>query len=61
MKICFFLHRNFARFGHALAINLKEKYIIENFSAYAHLRLAKEILENQNDIKLNVWPLFSYE
>ena len=47
----FFSHRNFARFGHALAVNLKEKYGIENFSAYAHLRLAKEILDKQNDIK----------
>ncbi|KKR81648.1 MAG: hypothetical protein UU28_C0023G0002 [Parcubacteria group bacterium GW2011_GWD2_40_9] len=51
MKILFFLHRNFARFGHALAVNLKEKHLVENFSAYAHLRLAKEILESQNDIK----------
>ena len=51
MKILFFLHRNFARFGHALAVNLKEKHLVENFSAYAQLRLAKEILESQNDIK----------
>lgn len=50
MKICFFLHRNFARFGHALAVNIKQYGPME-FSAYTNLRLAKEILENQNDIK----------
>jgi len=50
MKILFFLQRNFARFGHALAVNLKKEGF-NKFSAYAQLRLAKEILENQNDIK----------
>ena len=50
MKICFFLHRNFARFGHALAVNMKQYGSVE-FSSYTNLRLAKEILENQSEIK----------
>lgn len=50
MKICFFLHRNFARFGHALAVNIKQYGSME-FSAYTNLRLAKDILESQSEIK----------
>lgn len=50
MKGCFLLQRRFAVIGHAIALNLKQKYGIENFCGYVHSRSSYEYLKNQSDI-----------
>jgi len=50
MKICFLLQRRFANIGHELAINLKNKYGIQEFCAYVSQRSSFNFLKNQKDI-----------
>src|SRR3989338_6926225 len=50
MKGCFILQRRFAYIGHNLAIFLKEKYGVNEFCAYVHLRSSYDFLMKQRDI-----------
>lgn len=51
MKICFLLQRRFAYIGHELAVNLKNKYGVNEFCAYVSQRSSFNFLKKQNDIK----------
>lgn len=50
MKICFFLHRQFAHIGHNLARLLKEEYGVQEFCGYVQLRSSYDFLTAQKDI-----------
>lgn len=50
MKICFFLHRQFAYIGHAMALLLKESYGVNDFCGYVYLRSSYQFLMSQKDI-----------
>ncbi len=50
MKICFFLHRQFAYIGHNLARLLKEEYGVQEFCGYVQLRSSYDFLISQKDI-----------
>ena len=50
MKICFFLHRQFAHIGHNLARLLSEKYGVKEFCGYVQLRSSYDFLTSQKDI-----------
>ena len=50
MKICFLLQRNFAYIGHFLAMNLKERYGIEDFCAYVQTQKSYDYITSQKDI-----------
>ncbi len=50
-KFCFFLQRSYAYTGHALAVWLKEKYGVTEFSAYTGVRRMHEYLLSQKDIR----------
>jgi len=51
MKVCFFLQRRFAYFGHAMAKLLKDKYGVNEFCGYVSLRPGYDFLNSQKDIK----------
>lgn len=51
MKIGFHLQRSFARVGHAMAIQFKKKYSINEFCALVSTRLSYNFLKNQKDIE----------
>jgi len=53
MKICWFLQRSFVRIGHAININLKEKYESTDFCAFAQTTYAKNFINNQKKINYN--------
>mgnify|MGYP001577700342 FL=1 len=50
LNICLFLQRSFVRFGHALAINIKNKNENTKFSAYTHLKGSYDFIKNQTEI-----------
>src|SRR3989338_3014275 len=50
MKICLFLHRQFAYMGHNLARLLSEKYGVKEFCGYVQLRSSYDFLTSQKDI-----------
>ncbi len=50
MKICFQLQRQFAYTGHAMAVNLKERYGIKDFCAYVELTPSLHFLKTQTEI-----------
>ncbi|MEK7170553.1 MAG: hypothetical protein AAB767_04665 [Patescibacteria group bacterium] len=50
MKICFQLQRQFAYTGHAMAVNLKERYGVKDFCAYVELTPSLTYLQKQTDI-----------
>lgn len=50
MKICFFLHRQFAHIGHNLAKLLSEEYGVQEFCGYVQLRSSYDFLVSQKDI-----------
>jgi len=50
MKICFFLHRQFAHIGHNLAKLLSEEYGVREFCGYVQLRSSYDFLTSQKDI-----------
>lgn len=53
MKGCLLLQRNFAYIGHAIALNLKEKYGIEDFCGYVYMRSSYDFLKSQKNICYN--------
>jgi len=51
MKGCLLLQRRFAYIGHYIALELKQKYGIENFCGYVYLRTSLNFLKLQTDIR----------
>lgn len=51
MKGCLLLQRRFAQIGHPMAVQLKEKYGIDEFCSYVYQRPSYEYLKNQDDIE----------
>lgn len=51
MKACIVLQNQYSKLGHAIALQLKEKYNITEFSGYIFSQWAKELVQTQNDIK----------
>ncbi len=47
----FILQRRFSVLGHAIAVILKKKYGVDNFSGYSVLRRAERFLKSQKEIK----------
>ena len=50
MKIAFIAQRSFTYVGHAIALHLKEKHKIRDFSAFAFLRTSYDFLKSQKEI-----------
>ncbi|MDP3784911.1 MAG: hypothetical protein Q8R12_02440 [bacterium] len=68
MKGCFLLQRKFAWLGHALAVELKEKYGVSEFCGYVQSRKAERFLRRRGDLKYtsllvdeDIWPLHKTE
>lgn len=51
MKACLYLQRNFAKVGHALAVQLQREYGVTEFCALVGTRSSLEFLQGQTDIK----------
>ena len=51
MKTCLMLQRRFVYVGHQLAVNLKEKYGVQDFCAYVFIRSGYDFLKQQQDIQ----------
>lgn len=50
MKACLLLQRRFAYVGHAIALNLKKKYGVDDFCGYVYLRSSLKFLKSQKEI-----------
>jgi len=50
MKGCFFLQRNFAKVGHAMAIDLKKRYGLKECCAFVFTRQSYDFLKTQTDV-----------
>ncbi|MDO8619767.1 MAG: hypothetical protein Q7R64_00260 [bacterium] len=55
MKICLQLQRQFAYTGHAMAINLKERYGVTDFCAYVELTPSLDFLRAQKEISYSAF------
>ena len=51
MKGCIVLQNQYAKFGHAIALELKKKHGVSKFCAYIFSPGAKEFIQSQDDIK----------
>lgn len=51
MKACFIIQSYCCKFAHALALNLKKKYGLNEFSAYIFMPWAENFIKTQTDIK----------
>lgn len=51
MKACIVLQNQYAKLGHAIALNLKKKYGIEQFCTYLFSPFAHDFIRQQSDIK----------
>ena len=50
LKGCIFLNRSYVRWQHALALDLKERYGVDEWCAYGYGKGAYEINKTQKDI-----------
>lgn len=50
MKACLYLQRNFAKVGHAIAIQLQREYGVTRFCALVNTRASFEFIQKQKDI-----------
>lgn len=50
LRGCLFLNRSYVRWQHALALDLKERYGVDEWCAYGYGKLASEINDIQKDI-----------
>lgn len=51
MKACIVLQNQYTKLGHAIVLQLKEKYNITEFSGYIFSQWAKDFIQTQNNIK----------
>ena len=51
MKGCIVLQGNFAKIGHALALELKKRHGVDEFCNYIFTNRAVKFVEKQTDIK----------